>query len=134
MSIIGQYFLIAFLSLLSHVILDILAKMTYHPPEPQWDDKFWIIYHSGVYLSALIILILWISPYWWALMWGIMPDLWDWGIFRYVIKKKPIFHPIIDKIKKKAFKWLPDWTSKKYTVIGEWVFNIGLFIVLFINV
>jgi hypothetical protein len=40
-----QYFLIAFLAVMSHGILDKLTRFTYHPPTSLFDDWFWISYH-----------------------------------------------------------------------------------------
>ena len=49
-----KYFLIAFLALLSHGILDRLANVTYHPPSALPRDWFWISFHVlwPAYLST----------------------------------------------------------------------------------
>ena len=41
---------------LSHAILDPLAaKFTYHPPEANWHDIFWVSYHLGIYILTIFL-------------------------------------------------------------------------------
>ncbi|MHA1776407.1 MAG: hypothetical protein ACTSWC_06505 [Promethearchaeota archaeon] len=117
------------LAILSHVLLDCLAKMTYHMPEPQYHDVFWVSYHVVfVYGGTLALLILYFSNYWWVMLAAILPDIIDWYIRRPLLKKGPIIHPQIDKLRNRWFSWIPDLTAKKWTVVLE----IGLDVILFV--
>lgn len=122
-----QLTLIGITAFLSHILLDCLAISTYHPPKAHWDDPFWKIFHLGVYLLALVIVIFYGCTYWWGMLWSFMIDLVDWIILRWLAHKDPIFHPIIDKIRNKLFSWLPNLTTKKFASVYELALNIIVF-------
>lgn len=113
------YITTAILAFLSHVLLDCIANSTYHPPEAHWDDWFWKIFHLGVYVGAAVIIVLWGRDYWWGMLWACMIDLWDWVIARGLLKKPPVFHPIIDQVRDAGFSWLPNLTEHKWAAIIE---------------
>ncbi len=117
--------LIAFAALLAHVFLDCIAISTYHPPQAHLDDKFWKGFHILVYLAALVLLLVWGSTLWWGMLWSAMIDLVDWILLRAILKRPPIVHPIIDKIRNLFFGWLPNLTERKWAVVGELVINAG---------
>jgi hypothetical protein len=55
-----QYFLIAFLAIMSHGVLDKIAKFTYHPSSPLFGDWFWVLYHLILtFLTILIFIRCW---------------------------------------------------------------------------
>jgi hypothetical protein len=121
-----QIAVIAFLAFLSHFFIDSIATMTYHPPEPLWKDRFWVIYHMVVINAiSLILLILLFRPYWWIMMIGsLFPDIIDWYFLRLIFKKGPIFHPIIDRIRDAVFAWIPKWYLKNWAVLIEFALDI----------
>ncbi|MFX0044059.1 MAG: hypothetical protein ACFE8L_14185, partial [Candidatus Hodarchaeota archaeon] len=43
-----NFLLTIIFAFLSHFIVDALAKITYHTPEPHWDDKFWVSWNMTV--------------------------------------------------------------------------------------
>lgn len=117
------------LAVISHVLLDCIAKLTYHMPEPQYHDAFWVGYHAiFVYGGTLALFILFFTDYWWVMLASILPDIIDWYILRPFFKKGPIVHPLIDKVRNSWFAWIPDLTAKKWTVVNE----IGLDAILLI--
>ncbi len=116
----------------SHVLLDSFNKLTYHLPEAQWKDPFWVSYHViFVYIGALIAVIVFFIPYWWVIIAANLPDIVDWLILRLIAKKPPVFHPLIDRFRNKFFGYLPDLTAKKWTVCFELSLVVILILVLF---
>ncbi|MBI4577207.1 MAG: hypothetical protein HY722_13185 [Planctomycetes bacterium] len=66
------------LAVASHVILDDLARLTYHPSDPRWDDAFWLVFMAVTVLAALA------GAWWWRreAVWmglALIPDL-DWVV------------------------------------------------------
>ena len=47
-----------FLGLLFHAIFDKLARMTYHPPNADFTDYFWVFYHLLLLLTTIVFLYL----------------------------------------------------------------------------
>lgn len=123
------WIVIAITAFLSHILLDCIAISTYHPPEAHWEDPFWKIFHLGVYITALALVIIFGRTYWWGMLWSFMIDLVDWIILRWLVHKEPLFHPIIDKIRTALFSWLPNLTIEKKAAFYE-IGLIGIFILL----
>ncbi len=113
-------FLLAFvLVFLSHFLVDAFAKITYHVPDPQPEDRFWVGYHIIVYLLTIILFFVHIE-YFWMFFASILVDIIDWGILRGILKKPARIHPIIDKIRESVpFKYLPDLNYQKWAIIPE---------------
>ncbi len=132
-------FLTIIICFFSHFLIDAVALITYHPSEPKPKDKFWVIYHIFLGITAGIVFIWFWIPFWIGMICTSLVDLWDWGIIRGVrhIKKDPDLmtkyqmHPIIEKIRDKAFYWLPNWNENNLAVIPEIVFN-GILLILII--
>ena len=108
---------------ISHIPIDVIAKATYHPHNPNFKDKFWVGYHVYVALFSIFILYNYFSNYWLALIASVLMDIWDWGIRRITLKfypnmKIPLAHWMIEPIREKFFKWLPDNT---YQPEGVWL-------------
>ena len=127
--------LIAFLS---HFIIDAFSKITYHTPEPHWDDKFWVSWNISVRVAGYIAIIFFI-PYYLGILFANLPDLWDWTIVRRIQKRRNkngkidyhhnnFFHRMVDKIREKTLFWLPDWIYEKKAVIVEIIIIIALII------
>jgi hypothetical protein len=126
--------LIAFFS---HFFLDALSKITYHTPEAMKKDKFWVIWHLIIYSASIIVAIIFLVPFWLALLSVNIPDIIDWFIIRPSRNRKRRsgsevgegknyrLHKIADWIRSKLFFWLPDLTYKKVGIITELI-TIGI--------
>jgi len=77
----------AMLAFLSHGFLDELARVTYHPANPDFHSAFWVSYHSVVAVATIAFLIWWWKPFKWGIAFAALPDL-DW-VF---IHGQQIFH------------------------------------------
>ena len=138
------------LAFFSHFLIDALAKITYHTPDARWKDPFWVIWHVIIFASSIFAAI-WLLVYSWALVLGMvcanLVDIWDWAILRNIqkIKESPendssgekwgekyFIHPLIDKFRKKAFFWLPNWNYKKRGIIPELFLISGLLTLIII--
>lgn len=134
--------LILILAFLSHILVDCLARFTFHTPEKQKGDKIWLSWHIIIYISSFLVFIIFWNPYWLVMIVSILFDIWDWYtlrmIQRHVLKnpdwgKKYFLHPIIDKVRNKCFMWLPDLTYEHKGIIVEIILIIFLlFIILFL--
>jgi len=47
---------------LSHLFIDAVSIITYHTPDKQEGDKFWIIWHYIIYLLSFISFFILINP------------------------------------------------------------------------
>lgn len=115
----------------SHILSDILSSLTYHTPEIIKGDKFWIIWHVIIYGASATTIIIFIIPYWLAILFSYLPDIIDWHIMRPIqkfrkmknseskVKYKYLIHPIIDWLRMKLFFWLPNLKDKKYAIMTE---------------
>ena len=114
-----QIIVVISLAVASHFLLDAVSIITYHPPKADWRDWFWVSYHSIIYLGSIVILIFFLVEYWWAIIAANLPDIVDWLILRAIFRKKPIMHPIADKLRSFLFKRTPNWNHKRWTIIIE---------------
>lgn len=137
-----RYFLIAFLAIMSHGILDRLARLTYHPPKPLAGDYFWISYHLLIAFLAIYILLKYWRNYKLGLIFSVFPDF-DWVVihtsnlfsFQIPFWKETILHKFffsfLDSSPQFSFlNTLPDWAFERKGVILE----LTLFIILIILV
>jgi hypothetical protein len=104
-------------------------------------DKFWIIWHVLIYSASLIVTIIFLIPFWLAILFVNIPDIIDWLIIRPIQKRKRKrnqdisgekdyqLHQIADWIRNKLFFWLPDLTYKRVGIITELV-TIGILSIL----
>lgn len=79
--------LTALLAFLSHGLLDKLANVTYHPPDPDFRSPVWVGYHLAVAAASITFLFLWWKKFKWGIIFAALPDV-DW-IF---IHGQAIFH------------------------------------------
>ncbi len=126
---------------ISHIIFDALAVITYHTPEVQKEDKFWIVWHYFIYAVSLLSIVIFFIPYWLSMFFANVVDIWDWFTLRPIQKKKRkrtpeskwgdklYFHPIVDWVREKLFFWLPKRIYKKSGILIEIVI-ILVFILL----
>jgi hypothetical protein len=122
----------------SHFLVDGLAKITYHTPEPRKEDKFWVAWHIFILGFSIFTGIWFFIPFWIGLLSANLVDIWDWLILRSIEKKKkekkPDFtfnknyyiHNAVDKFREKIFFWLPNWNYKRKGIIPELVLIIIL--------
>lgn len=62
---------------LSHGLLDHLANATYHPPNADFKNPFWVGFHSGVLVLTIVFLFMWWRRFKWGIFFACLPDL-DW--------------------------------------------------------
>jgi hypothetical protein len=121
-----QIVVIAVLAFLSHFLIDDIAMITYHPPNSMSKDRFWVIYTWFVWIFFGVLFIIFFIPYWWVMICSLFPDIIDWYTARPLFKKGPFFHPIIDQIRNELFSWIPAWNYKRWAVLIEFAFDIGM--------
>jgi hypothetical protein len=107
------------LSFASHFILDASSIITYHPPEADWKDWFWVSYHLLIYIGSIVILVFFLVDYWWVIIAANLVDIVDWLILRAIFKKEPLLHKGADKLRNFLFKQTPNWNHKRWTIIIE---------------
>jgi len=127
---------------ISHIIVDAIAVITYHTPDAQKGDRFWVIWHYFIYMVSLFSIVIFIIPYWLSMLFANIMDLWDWFTLRPIQKKirkknpeskwgdKYYFHHIVDWVRKKLFFWLPKRNYKKSGVIIEILLICGLSLII----
>lgn len=109
--------LIALLGLLSHAILDKVAKATYHPPHTDFTDAFWLSFHIIVWLCNLVLLYVFWAEYKLGIIFALLPDI-DWllvdtaGAFgkELIFYQKPWMH--------EALNWFMDHVPP-FTYLNE---------------
>ncbi|MFX1600059.1 MAG: hypothetical protein ACFFB6_05630 [Promethearchaeota archaeon] len=123
---------------LSHFIIDALVIITYHTPDPQKGDLFWLSWQIITYgLGAILILLF--LPYILGMLFANFIDIIDWLILRQIYRirlknedldwtKNFFFHNIVAIIRKYTLFWLPDWRYEKKGVISEIIIDIALII------
>ena len=124
-----QVLLIGGLTLGSHFLLDGIAFSTYHPPQADWHDRFWVIFHVVfVYIGAVVVFIIFFREFWWVMVFAYLPDLVDWNIMRGLFHRDPVVHPLIDKLRARCFSRLPDFRDKNWAVLIEGGLNTLLIV------
>ena len=128
---------------LSHFILDAFVNITYHTPDPQKGDKFWLFWRVFDLSGTAIIAIIFFFPYVLGMLFANMMDIIDWLILRPIYRKKVGqeefdwdknlgFHDLIAKFREKLLFWLPNWRYKKYGIISELIIISGFLIFIII--
>lgn len=137
-----RYFLTALLALISHGFLDRLARFTYHPPTPLFEDPFWIAYHLIIVFISVFIVIRYWKTYKIGMGFSILLDL-DWvsmyvsGLFFQTnFWSRPILHDLFNFLDFlppfESFNSLPDLSLKWEGSILE--FGLLLMIVFLVRV
>jgi hypothetical protein len=130
------------IAFLSHFVVDAFSKITYHTPEPHWDDKFWVFWNVSIRVVGYSALFPFYQ-YYLGIIFANLPDIWDWTIVRRIQKRRNInrkidylhnnfFHRIIDKIREKTLFWLPNWIYEKKAILIEIAIDIASFIGIFV--
>jgi hypothetical protein len=97
--------LTAVTAFLSHGFLDELARITYHPADPDFHSPFWVCYHAAILLTTIAFVWLWWKPCKWGIAFAALPDL-DWvfihgqGIFHAHLSwyQHPHLHDLLNYI------------------------------------
>jgi len=130
-------------ALFSHFLIDFLSNLTYHTPESHWEDKIWVAWHIFVYVSGIMIIFIFLIPFWIGMLFAYLPDIVDWYILRPTQKRRKkkesspkieyilVFHPIIEWIRAKFFFWLPKWNYKKFGILIELAFIASISILIY---
>jgi len=127
----------AVIGILSHGLLDRLARLTYHPANAHWHDLFWIAFHIPIYISAMVVFIHHWGRYKLGMIFAMLPDF-DWLIIKplslFGIQIKTNLHDatyaVIDSIPiLNQTAQIPSLTEQKQGVILELVFILFLSIV-----
>ena len=127
---------------LSHFIVDAFVLFTYHTPDPQKGDIFWLSWQIITYGSGAILILLFL-PYVIGILFANLIDIIDWLILRQIHRVKAkteeidwnknyFFHSIVEKIRKYTLFWLPNWNYEKKAVISEIIIDFGLIIGIFL--
>jgi hypothetical protein len=123
----------------SHFILDILAEMTYHPAARQ-PGQFWLIWHVFVYALGVILILIYLNPFWLGIIAANLVDLWDWYILRNyanyrndpTIGKDYYLHKFKDRFQQKYFSKLPNFRHSKLGILPELIIYCGWFLIVFL--
>lgn len=123
-------------ALLSHAVLDRLARFTYHPPDPQFDSVVWVTYHTGILVLTVVLLWRSWSAHKTGIIWATLPDF-DWLILhptRLLGAGLPfwedanlhnLLYVLIDPLP--PFRWLPHLPALSLNPWGALV-EIGLLV------
>jgi len=124
-----QYGAVTTLAVLSHGILDRLARATYHPPSPLVHDGFWLTSHIGIGVVTAYIVIRFWRDYKLSMLCSVLPDL-DW-IFRPLLKffsvgsgGKSYLHSLLSRfidvfIPHRIWNVLPNWNLERKGLFVE---------------
>jgi hypothetical protein len=125
------------LALLSHGVLDKLARFTYHPPEAQWRDPFWRAYHAAVLVGSVILFRRYGRRYRWGVRFAVVQDL-EWVVSHGARAVRPgtdlfghasphdVVSQALDRVPGvRSLERLPRWTHRKEATLLE-VALIGL--------
>jgi len=134
-----NYIFTIIFSFFSHLLIDAVAKITYHTPKPHKEDKFWVIWHIIIIIASIGSAIYFFIPYWIGIISANSVDIWDWLILRPIQKSKRdqenqnnwgqrlfIHSNVIDPVRENIFFWIPNWNYKKYGIIPELILIFAL--------
>lgn len=117
--------------LVSHMLLDRVARLTYHPAKAMPRDPFWLSYHGLLVAATLLALKLYWPDHKLGILAAVFPDI-DWIVFRPLTTlfpqldalQGPVTHQAMMALLSAAlplhvFDGLPDWTLNEATVVIE---------------
>jgi hypothetical protein len=125
----ARYWIVGILVFFSHFITDLFGVFTYHPKDPHWDDKFWKGTHLYAFIVSIIAFVVFVSPYWWLMILGSLPDIIDWLILRPIIHRVPPLHKFIEWSQITVWRGFNLFETKK-AFITEIIIDIGLVVTL----
>jgi len=119
------------LALLSHGMLDKLARFTYHPPQAQWRDPFWPAFHAAVLVGSIVLFRRYGRRYRWGVGLAVAQDL-EWVLAHGARAIRPgtdlfgessphrVVSNTLDRVPAvRALERLPRWTHKKEAALVE---------------
>lgn len=119
------------LALLSHGVLDKLARFTYHPPEARWRDPFWCAFHAAVLAGSVGLFRRYGRRYKWGVWFATVQDL-EWvaaHAARTIAPGTDLFgkagpHRLVssalDRVPgARVLERLPRWTDKRAAALIE---------------
>jgi len=133
--------LIVITALFMHSVFDRLARLTYHPPEPDFKSTFWVGYHLLVAAGFIVSLYYFWRPFKLGIIFSILPDF-DWVIIHgqeilgiNIGYSKPWIHEIIhhvaDRVPPFSFlQYLPDLTHIPAAVLFELFIVVSLLYII----
>ena len=119
------------LALLSHGVLDKLARFTYHPPQAQWRDPFWVAFHAAVLAGSVVLFRRYGRRFKWGVGFAVAQDL-EWVAAHSARTLKPgtnlfgeksphrIVSDTLDRVPGlRVLERLPRWTHRKEAALVE---------------
>jgi hypothetical protein len=130
------------LGIVWHFLLDLFVNITYHTPEPQFHDKFWVTWHIIIFLSTVVTTVYFFIPFFLGMLSANLVDIIDWIILRGYRKIKSnknsrenkkyyYLHDFLKVVRDKLMYWMPDWKYRKLAIIPEIILIIVLIILIF---
>ncbi|NJN97468.1 MAG: hypothetical protein HC875_26995 [Anaerolineales bacterium] len=131
--------LIILTGVISHGILDKLARLTYHPPDALIKDWFWVVYHLSIAFLSIYILRKYWGKYKFGIVSAILPDF-DWIVAHPArlmgldipFWQQPLHNFVYNLLEAIPFfnllNSLPNWTLERKGVVLELVL-LGLIFV-----
>ncbi|MFX0028253.1 MAG: hypothetical protein ACFE8B_03520 [Candidatus Hermodarchaeota archaeon] len=131
-----------FFAFSSHIFFDAISIITYHTPEAQKKDNFWVIWHILIYSLSFLSIVIFLIPFWLSLLFANILDIWDWCIIRPIRKRKKkrdaaskwgenlYIHKMVDWFRITFFDWLPKWNYKKSAVLIEILIIMSLILII----
>jgi len=139
-----RYGLIFLPAAFSHVVLDRLARLTYHPPEADFSDPFWLGYHLTLWVGFLVLLLCFGKTHKTGIAGALLPDF-DWLVihggsllgFTLPGWQAPLLHQafyrFLDGIPGlAALRHLPDFTHHPAFAVCEMLLIAGLLVLLWV--
>jgi hypothetical protein len=130
------------LALLFSGIFDKLSRSVYGPPQADFTDPFWLIYHVAVWLLSLVMLYMYWGEYRLGIFFSLLPDL-DWLVLgishmfgrELIFYKEPLLHNCLNYFLDNVIPFsylnlLPDLRSNPLACIWE-ILLFGLLALIF---
>jgi hypothetical protein len=119
------------LALLSHGVLDKLARFTYHPPEARWRDPFWGAFHAAVLAGSVALFRRYGRRFKWGVGFAVAQDL-EWVAAHGARTIRPgtdlfgaasphrLMSDALDRVPGvRALERLPRWTQRREAALVE---------------
>ena len=119
------------LALLSHGVLDKLARFTYHPPKADWRDPFWCAFHAVVLVGSVLLFRRYGRRFKWGVGFAVTQDI-EWVLAHGARAIRPgadlfgeysphrIVSDALDRVPGvRALERLPRWTQVKGAALLE---------------
>jgi len=133
----GTIVIICVLAFFSHILVDALARFTYHPSSSNWGDPIYTLWHITIYTTEAVSAIYFLKKdirYVYGMISAVGFDLWDWSIRRplqkyFNVNTLPSLHWMADWAEEFLFGWLPSFRQQQWAVLGEIIFMLICFLI-----